>query len=102
MVAFGMTGLVSGFVFNSKGIKITKLRLMVFGFITTVVLYGGIVNAEYILVWQENPTWEMVVATYVAGLPFDLVHGISTAVFLGFIAEPMTEKIERIKTKYGI
>ncbi len=102
MTAFGMVGLVSGFIFNNKGLAITRLRLVVFGLISTVVLYGGIVNAEYILVWQANPTWEMVVATYIAGLPFDLVHGVSTAVFLWFIAEPMIEKIERVKTKYGI
>lgn len=102
MVGFGMVGLVAGFVFNSKGIAITKIRLAVFGFIATVVLYGGIVNSEFVFVWQANPTIEMAMATYLAGLPFDLVHGVSTVVFLWFIAEPMIEKIERIKTKYGV
>lgn len=102
MTAFGMVGLVSGLLFSKRGIGVTKLRLVIFGLISTVILYGGIVNAEYILVWQENPTWDMVVATYLAGLPFDLVHGVSTAIFLWFIAEPMIEKVERVKTKYGI
>ncbi len=102
MLGFGMVGLVSGLIFSKKGIGVTKNCLVIFGLIATVVFYGGIVNAEYILVWQENPTWEMVVAAYLAGLPFDLVHGVSTAVFLWFIAEPMIEKVERVKTKYGI
>ncbi len=102
MTAFGMVGLISGLLFSTKAIGITKIRLVIFGFIATIVIYGGIVNSEFVLVWQENPSWEMVVATYVAGLPFDLSHAVSTAVFLWFIAEPMIEKIERVKIKYGI
>lgn len=102
MLGLGMTGLLSGLIFSRKFIPVTKTTLCIFGFITTIVVYGGIVNAETILVWQANPTIEMITATYLAGLPFDFVHGISTIVFLWFIAEPMIEKIERVKTKYGL
>ncbi len=102
MLGFGMTGLLAGLMFGRKMLPVTKKSLCVFGFLVTVVIYGGIVNSEFILVWQENPTLQMAMATYLAGLPFDIVHGVSTTVFLWFIAEPMIEKIERIKTKYGV
>ena len=38
----------------------------------------------------------------VTGLPMDLVHGAATALFLWFAAEPMLEKLDRIKVKYGL
>ena len=36
------------------------------------------------------------------GIPFDLIHAGGTACFLWLIAEPMIEKLERIKVKYGL
>lgn len=102
MLGFGMAGLLAGLIFSKKAVPVTKTALCIYGFIATIAIYGGIVNSEFILVWQANPTWEMVVTTYLAGLPFDFVHAVSTAVFLWFIAEPMIEKIERVKTKYGV
>jgi energy-coupling factor transport system ATP-binding protein len=32
----------------------------------------------------------------------DLVRAVATAVFLWFGAEPMLEKLDRIKVKYGL
>ena len=32
----------------------------------------------------------------------DCVHAFATALFLWFGAEPMLEKLERVKTKYGL
>ena len=32
----------------------------------------------------------------------DIVHGLSTVVFLYFGSEPVLEKLDRIKTKYGL
>ncbi len=102
MLGFGMVGLLAGLIFSRKVIAVNKVSLSVFGFFATIVIYGGIVNSEFVFVWQANPTLEMIVTTYLAGLPFDIVHGVSTVVFLWFIAEPMIEKIERVKVKYGV
>ena len=44
----------------------------------------------------------MIISAYVVGIPFDLVHALSTAVFLWFISRPMINKLERIKIKYGL
>lgn len=34
--------------------------------------------------------------------PYDLYHGITAAVSIFVIGNPMIEKLERIKIKYGI
>lgn len=44
----------------------------------------------------------MLKAYYLTGFPFDLVHAAATALFLWFGAEPMLEKLERVKRKYGL
>ena len=44
----------------------------------------------------------MVLSSYVMGMPFDFIHAVSTVFFLFFAAEPMLEKLERIKIKYGL
>jgi hypothetical protein len=49
-----------------------------------------------------EPTIATAVMIYGAALPVNTVYGISTAVFMWFLARPMTEKIERVKFKYGL
>lgn len=43
-----------------------------------------------------------ILAVYSAGIPFNIIHSISTAVIVALIQPPVTEKLERIKIKYGI
>ena len=39
---------------------------------------------------------------YISGLPFDCIQAAATWLFLWFGAEPMLEKLDRIKVKYGM
>ena len=102
MFVFGVIGFAAGLSFKYGLLRKTKLSLCVFGFLATLILYGGIMNPAAILMFQPNPTKEMLMSSYISGLPFDLIHAASTAFFLWFTAEPMIEKIERIKVKYDI
>ncbi len=102
MFSFGIIGFVSGILFGSNILRKTKLFLCVFGFLSTLVLYGGIMNPASIIMWQNKITWKMIASSYAAGFYFDLIHATSTTLFLWFISEPMIEKLERIKIKYGL
>ena len=44
----------------------------------------------------------IILAYYISGLPMDLVHAGATVVFIMIAAEPMLEKLDRIKIKYGM
>jgi hypothetical protein len=75
----------------------------VFGAFTAVIIYGGIMNpAAAMMMSSEALKLETLLACYITGLPMDLVHGFGTAIFLIIAAEPMLEKMDRIKVKYGI
>jgi energy-coupling factor transport system ATP-binding protein len=39
---------------------------------------------------------------HVSGLPVNLIYAAATVVFLLIAAEPMLEKLDRIKVKYGL
>ncbi len=102
MFSFGIIGFISGILFRKGFLKQSKTVLCIFGFLSTLIIYGGIMNPASILMWQHHITWEMIATSYIAAIPLDLIHSFSTAFFLWFISEPMIEKIERIKVKYGL
>ena len=102
MFAMGIIGFLAGAIFKKGILKRTKITLAAFGFLATFLIYGGIMNPASIIMWQDSITIKMLIASYMAGLPFDIIHASSTAFFLWFIAEPMIDKLERIKVKYGL
>ena len=102
MFSFGIIGFMAGIFFQKGFLRKTKASLCIFGFLTALIIYGGIMNPASILVFQSHITWEMLIASYVTGFSFDLVHALSTAFFLWVISEPMIDKLERIKIKYGL
>jgi energy-coupling factor transport system ATP-binding protein len=103
MFAMGLLGLGAGLVFRQESALTGKKRLgiCVFGFVSVVVLYGGIMNAASVIMYQDNVNVEMIAAACGLGLPFDLIHAASTFIFLLIGAGPMLRKLERVKKKYG-
>ena len=68
------------------------------------VSWGGIMNPASVLMWggAEALTWKTLLTYYVTGFPVDCVHAAATVFFLWIAAEPMLEKLDRIKEKYGL
>ncbi len=102
MFCFGLVGLIAGLLFEKGLLKRTKVSLCIYGFLGTIIIFGGIINIQSFLAWTPEPTLPLLVTTLLSGLPFDLIHAASTVFFLYFLSEPIIEKLERIKTKYGI
>ena len=46
--------------------------------------------------------WGTVLSYIITGFPVDCIHVSATWLFLWFAAEPMLEKLDRIKVKYGL
>ena len=104
MFAFGVIGFLAGLLFE-KRMRRGKLSLMgvcVYGFLATVVIYGLLLDTSTALSVLEGLTWQSVLACYVAGVPVNITHGVSTVVFLLLCAKPMLKKIRRMRKKYGL
>lgn len=102
MFAFGVIGFLAGILFRKGLLLRSRTALCVYGGLATFLIYGGIMNPAAMLTSQPNPTWDMLWPYYLQGIPFDLVHALATVVFLYIAAEPMLEKLDRIKVKYGL
>lgn len=102
MFCFGIIGFISGVLFSKGFLKKTRVSLCIFGFLATLIIYGGIMNPSSVIQMQLKPNLDMILASYISGAPLDIIHAVSTAFFLWFIAEPMIDKIERVKVKYGL
>lgn len=68
----------------------------------SVVVYGGIMNPASALIWAHSINWKILLTYYISGFPVDMVRAAATVFFLWFTAEPMLEKLDRIKIKYGL
>lgn len=103
MFAAGIIGYLAGVLFKKGWLRRTRASLAVFGAFSTVAIYGVLMNLSSAFVFSaQSITLKTLTAYLASGLPMDLIHSFSTVLFILIAAEPMLEKLERIKLKYGL
>nr|WP_294524393.1 ECF transporter S component [uncultured Blautia sp.] len=102
MFSFGIIGFLAGILYKKGILKARKIDLCIYGFLSVVLIYGGIMNPASILMAYGYITKESLIAFYISGIPVDLVHAASTVIFLCILSRPLLTKLERIKVKYGL
>lgn len=102
MFTMGLIGYLAGVLYQKGLLRRNRASLCVFGALAALIIYGGIMNPAAALIWLPEINKEVIIAYYMTGFPVDLVHAFATALFLWFGAEPMLEKLDRIKVKYGL
>ena len=102
MFSFGIVGFLAGILAVRGILPKKRWALCLYGGIATVVIYGGIMNFSSAILFGGKLTVKSLLAIYASGVPFDLIHGASTVIFLFFLANPMMEKIDRVQKKYGL
>ena len=103
MFSMGIIGFLAGVLFRRGLLRRSRGSLATFGAFSAVIIYGGIMNPAAALMYNtQSINWEIILAYYVSGLPMDLIHAAATVIFIMIAAEPMLEKLDRIKVKYGL
>ncbi len=102
MFTMGLIGYLAGVLYRKGLLRRSRASLTVFGALAAIIIYGGIMNPAAALMWVREINLKILITYYVTGFPVDLVHAFATALFLWFGAEPMLEKLDRIKVKYGL
>ena len=103
MFAMGIIGFLAGVLFQKGWLRRLRMSLAIYGAFAAILIYGGIMNpAAAFMIATEKLTLQTILSYYITGFPMDLVHAFGTAVFLMIAAEPMLEKLDRIKVKYGL
>ena len=104
MVALGLIGFLAAMLFYGKreSLANNKWILCGFGFLATFVLYGLLMDTATVFMQVKDPSPGAFIAAYISGIVFNLIHGISTVVFLWILSPQLIKKIKRIKMKYGV
>ena len=102
MFSFGIIGFLAGILYQKGILKARKRDLCIYGFLSVFLIYGGIMNPASVLMSYGYITKSSLIAYYISGAPVDLVHAVSTVIFLWLLSRPLLEKLERIKVKYGL
>lgn len=107
MYAWGMVGYLGGVlasagVFDNRATGKPRMVALVTCGLASGALYGVIINAYGVLGFVRPFTWPGALAYVAASLPFDVIHGVATAVFLAVLYGPWTRRINRVARKYGL
>lgn len=102
MFAMGIVGFLSGVLFKKGFLRKTRSSLCVFGVLSAIIIYGGIMNPSTLTWGNSIINAKTLLTCFVTGFPMDCIHAVATALFLFLIAESCLEKLERVKLKYGL
>lgn len=104
ILAYGIIGFLAGLIFRGKRRRFreNKILLCLYGGAATLLIYGFLLDTSTVITYSSQFKWETFRAVYISGFPFNVIHAVSTIVFLFFLAGPINRKLDRIKKKYGI
>ena len=103
MFAYGMGGALAGW-FYKKSLMNEELRIQtaLLGYAIIQVIVGPILDVCSIFTMGQPVTGAYALTIFGSGLIPNLIHGVATALALFLLAKPMMEKLNRMKTKYGM
>lgn len=115
MLTWGLLGLLAGHLFyrnvkrgGSHQRKDNIVGMTAFTFVSVVIIYGGVMNlAAWFMNHAMSPTdspltMDALLAVYIAGMPYDVVHGAGAALCMFLFGELLLQKIRRVQIKFGI
>ncbi|KQL53134.1 hypothetical protein AN964_06180 [Heyndrickxia shackletonii] len=100
MYAWGMIGMIAGFLRNTWFMRTTISRCL-FGFIAGF-LFDWLMNLSYVVTIFQNITLAQFIAYYAIGFYFDLAHALSNVFFLAIFSNSWVKILIRFRKKYGL
>lgn len=101
MFGLGIIGYLAGGFFGETKLEPKRWMLAAYGFAAAFLVYGFIADLSSVLFLTGGKTWSGILAVYIAGIPFNLIHGVVTAVFLLLFGKPLFDILQRLKLKYN-
>ena len=99
MFAMGLLGFFAGIIFSKKR---NTLAICIYSLLSVMLIYGGIMNLSSALTYTTELNLATVGAYIISGIPFDLIHAVSTVIFVLIIGEALLKKCCRLRIKFGL
>lgn len=102
MFAYGAGGMLAGFLFAKGRLPRKPLVMGIFGFLATLLFVGPLLDTGSVFVTLPTLSWENAWPLYVSGFPVNFSQGICTFLTMLLFGRPLLEKLDRVKTQYGM
>ena len=102
MMAYGMAGVLSGLGFAEGRLARKNWVMGVYCFVCTVLFIGPLLDTSTVTIIATKFTWENMLPIYLSGFPVNVMQGLCSFITLFFFGNAILEKLERVKTQYGM
>ncbi|MGE7839258.1 ECF transporter S component [Lysinibacillus sp. NPDC093712] len=100
MFMWGIIGFIAGLL-GKTGVMHKKIPLIIFGISAGIFFSFGMDIWGTVSIYGVF-SWKAYSLALTSAVPFTIIYAISNVIFLLLLAKPISEKLERIKNKYGI
>lgn len=102
MMAYGAGGMLAGFLFAKNRLPRKPVVMGIFGLLAVAFFVGPLLDTCSVFLVLSKISLKGAMAFYVSGFAVNVNQAIATAAVLLFLGKPLLEKLDRVKTKYGI
>lgn len=102
MLGYGMAGFLAGVAFRKHLFPRKPVIMGIFGFFAMLLIVGPILDTSTVFLTLPQITASGALAIYLSGIPVNLSQGLCTFLTMLLFANPLLEKLDRVKEKYGM
>jgi energy-coupling factor transport system substrate-specific component len=102
MMAYGAGGMLAGFLFAKGRLPQKPWVMAVFGFFATILWVGPLLDCSHIFLMLSVINRDSILAALLSGFPVNLSQAICTVLIMLLFGRPLLDKLDRVKTKYGM
>lgn len=99
MLSWGIIGLLAGYL--QKPLKNSKILLYLYGALSGIT-FSFLMDVWTVLWYNKSFELSLFLSAITTAVPYTILYSVSNVIFLLLLAKPFGEKLERIKTIYGI
>lgn len=102
MFAYGAGGMLAGFLFRRNWLPRKNWVMALFSFFTVVLWIGPLLDSSHVFLMMSRFSWTAIFTVLTSGLYVNVCQALCTAAILYLLGNPLLEKLERVKVKYGL
>ena len=102
MMAYGVGGMLAGYLFFKGRLKRKPLVMGIFGFLCVLLVVGPLLDTCTVFLAPITLNRKNISALYISGFPVNVSQGLCTFAVLLLLGRPLLDKLDRIKLKYGM
>ena len=102
MFAYGAGGMLAGFLFRRNWLPRKNWVMALFSFFIVVLWIGPLLDSSHVFLMMSRFSWTAIFTVLTSGLYVNVCQALCTAAILYLLGNPLLEKLERVKVKYGL